>query len=110
MSGKRFTFLLCSIYIGLAIMYIFRPVQLIAFPPAGDLSAFTRALDARMPRFLQGPGVAGASVALVRHGQVDWMKGYGLADIHQRIPVSAHTIFQAASISKTVTAWGVMKL
>jgi CubicO group peptidase (beta-lactamase class C family) len=110
MSRKHFTFFLGFIYLCLASLYIFNPIWLIASPPAGDLSAFIRELDNRIPHFLQASHVPGASVALIQHGQVVWAKGYGMADIQQGLPVSAQTLFQAASVSKTATAWGVMKL
>jgi CubicO group peptidase (beta-lactamase class C family) len=52
----------------------------------------------------------GLAVALVHHGQLAWAKGYGLADRATRKPVTAATRFQAASLSKPVTAWGVLRL
>jgi CubicO group peptidase (beta-lactamase class C family) len=52
----------------------------------------------------------GLAVALVRHGQLAWVKGFGLADPVARKPVTAVTRFQAASLSKPVTAWGVLRL
>ena len=52
----------------------------------------------------------GLSVALVHHGQLVWAAGYGLADPATGQPVTAATRFQAASLSKPVTAWGVLRL
>jgi CubicO group peptidase (beta-lactamase class C family) len=52
----------------------------------------------------------GLAVALVHHGQVAWARGYGLADRATRESVTASTRFQAASLSKPVTAWGVLRL
>ena len=109
MSRNHFRLFLCN-YILLAILYIFVPVRLAAPLPAGNLSAFTRELDSRIPHILQDSRVPGATIALIQHGQVVWTKGYGLADVQQGTPVTPQTVFQAASISKTVTAWGVMKL
>jgi CubicO group peptidase (beta-lactamase class C family) len=39
-----------------------------------------------------------------------WARGYGVADTASAAPVTEDTVFQATSISKPVTAWGVMKL
>lgn len=50
----------------------------------------------------------GLSVALFRAGQVIWAQGYGMAGAGR--PVDVHTRFQAASISKPVTAFGVLLL
>jgi CubicO group peptidase (beta-lactamase class C family) len=52
----------------------------------------------------------GLAVALVHQGQVDWAAGYGVADRTTGQPVTASTRFQAASLSKPVTAWGVLRL
>ena len=52
----------------------------------------------------------GLAVALVHHGQVVWAAGYGLADRTTGQPVTAATRFQAASLAKPVTAWGVLRL
>ena len=52
----------------------------------------------------------GLAVALVQHGQVVWAAGYGVADSTTCWPVTAATRFQAASLSKPVTAWGVLRL
>jgi CubicO group peptidase (beta-lactamase class C family) len=52
----------------------------------------------------------GLAFALVHHGWVVWAAGYGVADQVTRQPVTAATRFQAASLSKPVTAWGVLRL
>ena len=52
----------------------------------------------------------GLAVALVHHGQAVWLAGYGVADRTTGEPVTAATRFQAASLSKPVTAWGVLRL
>jgi CubicO group peptidase (beta-lactamase class C family) len=52
----------------------------------------------------------GLAVALVHHGRLIWAAGYGVADRTTGQPVTASTRFQAASLSKPVTAWGVLRL
>jgi len=52
----------------------------------------------------------GLAVALVQHGQLVWAAGYGVADPTTCWPVMAGTRFQVASLSKPVTAWGVLQL
>jgi CubicO group peptidase (beta-lactamase class C family) len=52
----------------------------------------------------------GLAVALVHHGRSIWAAGYGVADRTTGQPVTATTRFQAASLSKPVTAWGVLRL
>jgi CubicO group peptidase (beta-lactamase class C family) len=52
----------------------------------------------------------GLAVALVHRGRVAWAAGYGVADRTTGRPVTAATRFQAASVSKPVAAWGVLRL
>ena len=53
--------------------------------------------------------VPGVSVAVIRDGQVIWVKGYGVA--YRGGPaITPDTLFQAASISKPVTAVAAMRL
>lgn len=53
--------------------------------------------------------VPGASVTVFKDFQIHWAKGYGLADVESKAPVTPDTVFQAASISKPVTAVAVMR-
>jgi CubicO group peptidase (beta-lactamase class C family) len=48
--------------------------------------------------------VPGVSVAVIDQGRIDWVRGYGYADVAAQRPVTPHTRFQAASISKSVAA------
>jgi CubicO group peptidase (beta-lactamase class C family) len=63
-------------------------------------------LEERM-RFYAVPGL---SVAVVDGGRIVWAKGYGLADVRARRPVTTRTMFLAGSISKPVTAMGAVDL
>jgi CubicO group peptidase (beta-lactamase class C family) len=55
-------------------------------------------------------GVEGVSIAVIRDSKLEWAKGYGLADIETKQAVTTATLFQAASISKPVTAMGALVL
>ena len=58
-------------------------------------------------KFFNVPGV---SIAVFNKGKIIWRKGYGLADVSQNKIVDPETKFQAASISKAVTAFALLKL
>ena len=77
---------------------------------SGDLQSFTERLDRDEARWRAAAEVHGASVALVRNGGMVWSTGYGQADAARGLPVTADTVFHMGSISKPVTAWGVMRL
>ena len=54
--------------------------------------------------------VPGASLAVVRDARVIWSRGFGFQDQASRTPVTGASIFEAASMSKPVFAYAVMKL
>lgn len=54
--------------------------------------------------------VAAVSVAFFDHGQVIWARAYGFADIKEKRPATPTTLFQAASISKPISALAALHL
>jgi CubicO group peptidase (beta-lactamase class C family) len=54
--------------------------------------------------------VPGASLACVRRGQLVWSRCFGMADVNSRRAVDEETLFEAASVSKTVFAYAALKL
>jgi CubicO group peptidase (beta-lactamase class C family) len=54
--------------------------------------------------------IAEVSIAVFKDGRVDWARGYGLADKTINKPVTPDTLFQAGSISKSVTAFAALRL
>jgi CubicO group peptidase (beta-lactamase class C family) len=73
-----------------------------------DLSAF---FDGILPLQLERSDIAGASVLVMKDGQVLLQKGYGVADVKTNKPVDPQTtIFRLASISKLFTWVSVMQL
>jgi CubicO group peptidase (beta-lactamase class C family) len=54
--------------------------------------------------------VKGLSIAVIVNYQVVWAKGYGWADSARGIRVTPKTLFQGASMSKSLNAIGVLKL
>ncbi|MGH6718839.1 MAG: serine hydrolase domain-containing protein [Alphaproteobacteria bacterium] len=68
-------------------------------------------LDAlTLPEVMRRFRVPGVSVAVIRDFQIHWAKAYGVADVSSGRPVQTDTPFQAASISKPVTAMAALRL
>lgn len=63
-------------------------------------------LQAVMQRF----HVPGVSIAVIQDFKIHWTKAYGVADVETGRPVDVSTLFQAASISKPVTAMAALRL
>ena len=54
--------------------------------------------------------VPGVSIAVIRDYKVEWARGYGYADVEEKRPVTPQTLFQAASISKSLNGVAILKL
>ncbi len=54
--------------------------------------------------------VPGVSIAIIDDGKLAWARGYGLADLSDKTPVTTKTLFQAASITKPISATAVLDL
>ncbi len=65
---------------------------------------------ATIERALESTSVASIAVAVAKDGQILWEEGFGLADREAKRPASAHTMYSLASISKPITATGLMML
>lgn len=66
--------------------------------------------DECVPELLEFYDVPAATVALVEDGEVTWTRAYGEANRENENPTTTGTVFRVASITKSVTAWGVMNL
>jgi CubicO group peptidase (beta-lactamase class C family) len=82
-----------------------RKVESGLIPPVrfeGD-SAWT--IEGRMKHY----GVPGLSIAVIKDSKIIWIKSYGVTDRETKLPVTSRTLFQAASISKPVSAYAALK-
>ncbi len=67
-------------------------------------------LETFIPQLMKDGDVPGLSIALVRDSQVLWQRGFGVKNAETKEAVVDNTIFEAASLSKPVFAYGVLKL
>jgi CubicO group peptidase (beta-lactamase class C family) len=77
---------------------------------AQDVHSFTEELDKKIPILLQEFMVPGIAIAIIEDGELVLQKAYGFADVGKGEKVTTQTGFNIGSISKTIAAWGVMKL
>jgi len=67
-------------------------------------------LDKSLPDLMAKGAVPGLSIALIRDRTTYWVHSFGVRDAKSGQPVTEETIFEAASLSKPVFAYGVLKL
>jgi CubicO group peptidase (beta-lactamase class C family) len=79
--------------------------------PLGQLESLDRFCDSTMAVQLEKHHIPGAVLIVVHDGHVLLARGYGYADLEQRVPVDPErTAFRVASVSKLVTATAAMQL
>ena len=67
-------------------------------------------MDNLISKLISERQIPGLSLAIVHDGEIVKAKGYGFADRYNRVPVTPDTLFQAASLSKPVTAFAALRL
>ena len=70
-------------------------------PPAPLVESINQNLDSF--------NIPGASIAVVDDGKITWASGFGYADLSVGKAVTKDTLFQAASITKTLTSLAALK-
>jgi CubicO group peptidase (beta-lactamase class C family) len=71
---------------------------------------FEAELNELVPSLMRDFGARGIGVALIEKGKVSGTHYYGFANAEKRVPMSAATAFQPASIAKSMTAAGIVLL
>jgi CubicO group peptidase (beta-lactamase class C family) len=81
-----------------------------AAPPAGMDPERLARIPARMKQFVERGSVAGTVTLVARHGTVASLEATGYQDVEKMIPMRTDSIFQIMSMTKPVTAVGIMIL
>jgi CubicO group peptidase (beta-lactamase class C family) len=109
-AGRCFLALLAAALTAIALRAQDDAAPLIARIEAAQTPS-RRELDGlTLAALMQHCHVPGLSIALIRDFKIHWVKAYGIADAASGRPAAADTLFQAASISKPVTAMAAMRL
>jgi CubicO group peptidase (beta-lactamase class C family) len=72
--------------------------------------AAMNAMDPWLQSELQRLGYPGAAIGVVVDGQLAWAKGYGVASLDKKQPVTPDTVFRIGSITKTFTGLALLEL
>ena len=84
-------------------------VMIAAQSKTTDIPQYTN-LETLIPELMRAGDVPGLSIAVIQFGRVAWQKDFGVANVSTKQPVTATTIFEAASLSKPVFAYAVLRL
>jgi CubicO group peptidase (beta-lactamase class C family) len=68
------------------------------------------AVQERIEKLVADGEVPSMAVAVARNGKIVWEEGFGLSDREKNISATEHSSYALASISKTLTATGLMIL
>lgn len=74
------------------------------------MAAMTEALESIARRALREARVPGLSLATLHGGRIDAVLALGSRGPHDAAPVDAHTVFEAASLTKPLVAWLALQL
>lgn len=77
---------------------------------ASSLSLRADKIDGFVENIVEKRNIAGLSLAIIDHSQIVKMAAYGVIDKQTKAPVTTNTLFQAGSISKPVSSFGVLHL
>lgn len=77
----------------------------------GNIRSIEEHLTRKLREAAADRKLGAAALVLIHRGRIVAEHGFGIADATTNAPVSPdRSLFQVASVSKAVTAWGVMKL
>ena len=104
-------FIFISVIISLFVMLFSGSLQIKRNMRAdAPLDEFKSYMDERIPALMKQYSIPGCNIALVKNGEIAWTQGYGYADMASSRALTVDTAMSVQSITKPVTAWGVMRL
>ena len=89
---------------------VFSPMWHAKKGPTTPTEAPVPQLERDIPELMKKDGVPGLAIAVIRGGKTTWVHGFGLKEAKTNQPVKENTVFEAASLSKPVFTYGVLKL
>lgn len=92
------------------IIHLLFGVVLLMAPATPALADRFDTVRAAIREQIREKSVPSVAVAVIKEGIIVWEEGFGWADREKRIPADANTLYSLASISKPITATGLMTL
>ncbi|MEL6257411.1 MAG: serine hydrolase domain-containing protein [Bacteroidota bacterium] len=96
---------------GIYLIAAFLLLQCIPFHTSAQESNLDYAtIDRRISQVLDSTGIPGFSIVILNAGQADFIKSYGYRSMESKEAVNQQTRFEAASLTKPILAYCVLKL
>jgi CubicO group peptidase (beta-lactamase class C family) len=110
-SGIWIRFILISLLFGFLVALFSGSLQIKRDIHAdASLDNFKVYMNRRIPALMKKYRIPGCNIALVKDCEVVWTEAYGYADAESGRKLTINTPMSVQSITKSVTAWGVMRL
>jgi CubicO group peptidase (beta-lactamase class C family) len=110
-KNSGFTAVLVSLVLGIGAVSASAQVQPTA--PLRNKTKQSRLIERLrkiIPILMKEGDVPGLAIAVVRNDNLVWHRGFGVTSVKTNEPVTDDTVFEAASLSKPVFAYAVLKL
>ncbi len=79
-------------------------------PPPDNTQKDIQSIDNAVQSFMSTYSVPGVSIAITKQEKLVYLKSYGKMSSTDNTPVTNNSLFRLASVSKTITGIGIMKL
>ncbi len=89
----------------LVLIFIMTPLM----APSQTITMLDKNLDSLFNSLFK-PNEPGGAVLLVKDGNIIYQKGFGIADIKTKEPITTKTLFNIGSVSKPFVSYGILKL
>ncbi len=106
LSHKLITLSTLTLFLGACATTLQKPDQF----TQGDYTSTEAYISQLIDKEMSDRHITGLSIALVDDQKIVWSQGFGYADVQNKVPASAATVYRLGSISKVFTAMAMMQL
>ena len=90
--------------------WLFSPILRARNESKSSTDATIAQLEKDAPELMKKDRVPGLEIGVIRNEKTTWLHAFGVKDVRTNQPVTNETTFEAASLSKPVFAYAVLKL
>lgn len=110
MNKFSFSFLVITLFVLFACKSTDEPVEIPPLTEPSDRIRYAAILDDTIQSYLTQEQIPGLAVSVIRNGEIDWIRGYGYADIERKVAVTKNTRFTVGAPAQAVIAVAFLQL